>query len=197
MGSPLQHPSSIDRGAQGALITGVLSMSAAILIGPLFSPPEFSWVQHTTSEQAGQAMPGAWIMRGGFTAFGLGIIVAALSGISERTAVRTAMLGFGAGMVATAIWSNAPIIPNAQANLQEDRLHSVASGVVGAAFAAACAASLFAPGGTKRDVAAWAGLIIAVAIPLAMNAFPEWRGLLQRLMFAYSFFFVIREFLRP
>ncbi len=103
---------------------------------------------------------------------------------------------FGAGLVATAIWSNAPIVPGLAADVHEDWLHSVASGLVGTAFAAACAARLFAPGGSRGDLLAWLGLAISIAIPLAMGALPELRGLLQRAMFGFSFVFVFREFAR-
>ncbi len=73
-------------------------------------------------------------------------------------------------------------------------MHSVASGVVGTAFAAACAACLFSPDGTRRDWLAWAGLVISVMVPIAMGQAPEVRGLLQRMMFAMSFVFIVREF---
>jgi hypothetical protein len=41
---------------------------------------------------------------------------------------------------------------------------------------------------------AWVGLVISVAVPLAMGAWPDIRGLLQRVMFGFSFVFVAREF---
>ncbi len=168
----------------------------AILVGPFFSPPEFSWVQHSTSEQAGQHMPGAWIMRVGFFAYGSGAMIAALCDWRNRTWVRGALVIFGAGLIATGIWSNASILPEVVSDMDEDRLHSIASGVVGTAFAAACAARLFAPRGDRRDWLSWLGLVVAVVIPLAMTELPEFRGLLQRIMFALSFVFVGREFAR-
>jgi hypothetical protein len=178
-----------------AAIGAVACLIAAMLIGPAFlSPPEFNWVRHTTSQQAGQATPGAWLMRLGFTGFGAGILVASILQIAQRTAVHAALVIFGAGMIAAAIWSHACVIPGVASDLSEDKLHSVASAVVGAAFTAACAASLFAPGGSRGDLMAWAGLIIAVAIPLGMNAWGEWSGLMQRGMFLFSCLFVLREF---
>jgi Protein of unknown function (DUF998) len=139
-------------------------------------------------------MPGAWIMRAGFIAFGLGTLAAASSDWRRRPLVRGALALFGLGLMGTAIWSNAPILPDLPADMDEDRLHSLASGVVGIAFAAACAARLFAPGGSRFDLLAWVGLIVSVAIPLAMDAWLDYRGLLQRAMFALSFVFVVREF---
>jgi hypothetical protein len=171
---------------------GVILM--AILFGPLFSPLEFSWIHHTTSEQASQQLSGAWIMRVGFVAYGLSTLLAAIVDSRTQPFVRGALIVFGIGLVGTAIWSNASILPGVQSDMHEDWLHSLASGIVGTAFAAACAARLFSPGGSKRDVLASVGLVISVAVPLAMGAWPEGRGLLQRAMFGFSFVFVAREF---
>jgi hypothetical protein len=135
-------------------------------------------------------------MRAGFVGYGLGTLLAALLDWSARPYVRAALVVFGLGLIGTAIWSNASILPGAVSNMHEDWLHSVASGVVGTAFAAACAARLFAPKGSKRDLLAWVGLFMSVALPLAMGAWPGFRGLLQRIMFGVSFVFVAREFKR-
>lgn len=176
---------------------GIGIIVLAILVGPLLSPPEFSWFQHSTSEQAGQGMSGAWIMRMGFIGYGGATLIAAIVDWGSRPFVRAALILFGVGLLGTAIWSNASILPGVSSDPHEDWLHSVASGVVGTAFAGACAARLFAPGGTRRDVLAWLGLVISVVFPAAMVELPELRGLLQRTMFGVSFVFVAREFVYP
>jgi hypothetical protein len=180
--------------AAATAVTGIAIIVLAILVGPMFSAAEFSWLRHSTSEQAGQQLQGAWIMRAGFLAYGIGTLTAALLDWPTRPIVRAALAIFGLGLVATAIWSNASILPAASSDMHEDWLHSIASGVVGTGFAAACAARLFAPGGAKRDGLAWAVLLMSVSFPLAMDAVPGVRGLLQRTMFAVSFVFVGREF---
>jgi len=176
------------------VVSGIAVMILAILIGPIFSPPEFSWLQHSTSEQAGQQLAGAWIMRVGFVGYGLSTLLATLIEWPKRPFVRAALALFGLGLIGTAVWSNASILPNAPSDMYEDWLHSVASGIVGTAFAVACGARLFAPDGSRRDILAWFGLVISVAFPLAMGAWPDVKGLVQRTMFAISFVFVAREF---
>ncbi|MDH3416220.1 MAG: DUF998 domain-containing protein [Gammaproteobacteria bacterium] len=183
----LSIPALISAGGIGVILL-------AILFGPLFSPLEFSWIHHSTSEQAGQHLPGAWIMRVGFVAYGLSTLLAAIVAPRTLPFVRGALIVFGIALIGTAIWSNASILPGALSDMREDWLHSVASGIVGTAFAVACAARLFSPGGSKRDILAWIGLVISVAVPLAMGAWPDFRGLLQRAMFGLSFVFVAREF---
>ena len=176
---------------------GIVAMVLAMVIGPAFAPPEFAWLRHSTSEQAGQNTPGAWIMRAGFYAYGLAVLIAALRDWSHWPAVRAALVVFGTGLLGAAFWSHAPILPELSADMHEDFLHSVASGVVGTSFALACAARLFTAPGTMRDALAWAGLLISVAVPLAMLALPQVAGLLQRSMFAFSFVFLLREFGDP
>lgn len=172
-------------------------MCLAAMLGPSLSPPEFDWVLHTTSEQAGQGLSGAWLMRLGFVGYGLGTIVAATQGMGTRPHVRVPLIIFGAGLIAAAIWSNASILPDVSSDLREDEFHSYASGLVGFAFALVCAARLFIYDGWRTDVLAWLGLVASVAIPLAMfNGFPDYRGALQRSMFAVSMLVIWMEF-RP
>jgi hypothetical protein len=175
-------------------LTGMSVMLAAMILGPALSPPEFDWLRHTTSEQAAQRLPGAWAMRCGFAAYGLGTLVSAAIGWRTRPLVRLALAVFGLGLIGAAIWSNAPILAGMPVDAAEDWLHSVAANVVGTGFAAACAFRLFAQGGSRRDALAWVGLIVSVAIPLAMGWVPDLRGLLQRLMFLLSMVVVAREF---
>ena len=153
-----------------------------MVTGPAFAPPEYSWISHTTSQQAGQQTPGAWVMRAGFLGYGAGTLVASALCLQQRSFVRLALMVFGSGLIGTAIWSNASILPGIASGMQEDWLHSIASGLVGTAFATACVASIVAPGGSRRDLLAWLGLVASITIPIAMQAFPEVRGLSQRVM---------------
>lgn len=133
-------------------------------------------------------------MRAGFVGYGTSIAIAAWLERGERSLVMAALIAFGIGLVASAVWSNAPIVAGIPSDLGEDRLHSIASGVVGTAFALACAARLFARNARRLDWLALAGIAISVLVPLAMTSFPGLKGLLQRAMFAFSFLFVLSEF---
>ena len=175
------------------VVAGICVIILAMIVGPQFSSPEFSWLRHSTSEQASQHMPGAWIMRIGFIAYGSSVFCAALVDWRRRVLVRAAIALFGTGLIGTAIWSNAPIIEGVPVDMHEDQAHSVLSGVVGFAFASACAFRL-AQKGQRADLLAWSGLLIAILVPLAMASIADIRGLLQRGMFAFSFAFMLREF---
>lgn len=185
-----------DKSGSVIALSGILVMVAAMLVGPALSPPEYEWMRHSVSEQAGQLIEGAWAMRLGFFALGGSVVVAAVRALGQRPILRAALVVFGAGMIGAAVWSHAPFLPNLPANTREDQLHSVASSVAGIGFAASCAAALFEPPGARRDLLTWLGLIVSVVIPLAMLQFPAHAGLLQRVMFVVSFAFISRVFLR-
>lgn len=169
-----------------AVGVGIFTIALAILLGPLASPPVFDWVRHTTSEQAAQGLGGAWAMRFGFVGYGLGVLIAAILARQLNMIVRICLGAFGLGLVGTAIWSNMPITNDVPPDMFEDWLHSVASGIVGTAFALMCFAQLALVPQRWRNPLAWMGLIAAIAIPLAMTGFPDVKGVLQRLMFALS-----------
>jgi len=65
-------------------IAGIAIFVIAAAIAPAFSHPAYSSVSHSLSELAGQAMPYAWIMRGGFVAFGLSMVAASLMRLSTN-----------------------------------------------------------------------------------------------------------------
>jgi hypothetical protein len=173
---------------------GIAALAVAMLFGPTLSPPEFNWVIHSMSEQAGQDMPGAWMMRTGFAGFGLGTAMAAFLIWRASPLLHTALLAFGVGLLAAAAWSNASILPGFASDLAEDSVHSVASAFVGTSFAAACTACMLRARRPSDRYLGAIGLAIAVFIPVTMTAFPEWRGVMQRAMFTFSLIFVWRQF---
>jgi Protein of unknown function (DUF998) len=177
-----------------ACSVGIAVMAFAIVIGPLFSPPIYSWASHTTSDQAGQHMQGAWVMRLGFWALGLSVLICCILDYKTRPLVRLALSCFGIGFIASAVWSNAPIDPQLAANAQEDAVHSVASWFVGMAFIGACVARLFGAGGSRVDPLAWMALCVSCVVPMLMAAAPDLRGVMQKAMFAVSLVFIAREF---
>lgn len=129
-------------------------------------------------------------MRAGFAAYGLGIALAIPRAPAMRSVERVALFSFGLGMIAAAWWSNAPVLPNLPTDWAEDRAHSIASAWVGASFALACAVTLFGAGGPRRHPLAALGLIISIAIPLAMLLWPQVQGVSQRAMFLFSVVYI-------
>ena len=179
--------------ATATALTGVLAFGLAATTGPVFSHPDYSSIAHTTSELAGQGMPDAWIMRSGFAAFGLCTAMAAAMRLRDRPFTSAPLIVFGAAMLAAAVWSNAPIDRSVVYSLREDAIHSAAASLMGLAFAVACLARLWMTAFPLRDGLSWLALAASIGLPLGMIAFPNVDGGLQRLMFAISFVWIIRE----
>lgn len=173
---------------------GITFAAVAILLGPIWSPEPFNWLHHTTSEQAAQNMPGAWIMRLGFLAYGLATAIEAIRRWRLRPWVRWPLVVFGLGLIATAFWSSASILPGVATDVTEDWVHSITSAIVGAGFVASCCARLFAPDGRIEDSLAWIGLASAVLLPIMIEMFPGVAGLFERLTFLVSFVYIWDEF---
>lgn len=181
-------------------IFGLLLLSAvALLAAPLIMPPGYSWLTHTTSESAAQALEGAWLARLGFLLFGLAVIWLAVfkSSVWGRAAVWF-HLTFAVCMVGTAVFSHAPWLAGVPGDPVEDFLHSLTATLMGFAFAFGVVVCLLQREKGERmgrllDVTAVAA---ATFLPLFMGAQPEIIGLLQRLMFAVAYLWYGSEALR-
>jgi Protein of unknown function (DUF998) len=183
--------------ATTSALLGIGLFILAATVGPLVSHEDYSWISNTTSELAGQNMPNAWLMRLGFLGFGLATAVAAALKFRSAPLVYSALIAFGACMIAAAAWSHLPIDPALGGSRAEDNLHSVAASAMGVAFVAATGLRLWPARVTRFDWLSALALAASVLLPLAMLTFPMIDGLLQRMMFAVSFVWIIRETRRP
>jgi hypothetical protein len=190
----MNHPSGPSFGQPSwpsrAIGVGLLLVSLlALLLAPSRMPASYSWLRHTTSESAAQGVTGAWLARLGFLVFGLTVVWIS-SRLRDRwpLPVRSMHVAFGVLMTATAAFSTRPWLPGSAYDPVEDALHSFTATAMGFAFAIGAVLRLLHRGhdrcGRVMDLVA---IVAAIAIPLAMSAFPEWDGLLQRGMFAIAY----------
>lgn len=177
-------------------LLGVIGIVLAAAVGPLFSHPNYSSLAHTMSELAGQTMPNAWIMRLGFVIFGACTALAAALCLKVRPHTAAPLMVFGTAMIVAAFWSNAPIDRTIAHSIREDEIHSVAASLMGVAFVAACMARLWMNAFSSRDLLSWLALAASIGLPVGMMTFTSVDGGLQRLMFAISFCWIVRE-VRP
>jgi hypothetical protein len=170
--------------------------AAALLAAPAWMPPGYSWISHTTSQSAAQALEFAWIARLGFVALGLAVIglVSLERGTWSRLAVWLHSI-FGVCMIATAAFSHRPWIDGVPFDATEDFLHSIAASAVGFAFAFGVVACTLEHASRSRSVRAVdvVAVIASVVLPLLMAAQPQIAGLLQRAMFGVAYLWYARE----
>jgi hypothetical protein len=176
----------------GALLASVVALALA----PLLMPESYSWQAHTTSESAAQGVPGAWVARLGFIAFGLAVVGITIRARQRWPAVATAAHGaFGALMCGAAVFSSRSWEADAMFSATEDVLHSVAATGMGFAFALGVVALALgrAVAGLRVRVLDVVAVGAAVILPLAMMAAAGVAGLLQRAMFAIAYLWYVRE----
>lgn len=185
----------IPRSSPGMLILLALSL-AAILAAPLLMPAGYSWLTHTTSEAAAQALEGAWLTRLGFLLFGLAVLWLAFASLGFWARAATWMhLAFGVLMIATAAFSHRPFIAGVPFDLFEDLLHSITATVMGFAFSFGVLARFFQREGrfSFARIFDLFALGAAIVIPILMAAQTGPVGLVQRVMFVVAYAWYVKE----
>lgn len=176
---------------RSATAIGVYTIVLAIVVGPFLAPSQFNWVEHTTSQQAGQMMSGAWLMRIGFMGFGLGILFDVHVRLRAGEWQNSLFWVFGLSMVLVAVFSHRPIDPSLVYDATDDWLHSFFATLMGFAFGFGVAWRM-AFMRKRRDLVFCAVAAAAsIVLPLAMWQLPNYAGLLQRLMFLISFIWFV------
>jgi hypothetical protein len=172
------------------VLTGLAASAVALATAPALMPPGYSWVSHTTSESAAQGVDGASLARTGFVLFGLSVILLATSRRQRWGSWATALhAGFGALLVAAAVFSHRPWVAGEDFDHVEDVLHSVAATAMGFVFVGGVVVT--ALGRSRGDT--WPrtfdimAVAASVAVPLGMAARPDIEGVLQRLMFVVAY----------
>lgn len=177
-----------------ATLIGVIAALTAIVVAPFFSVPEYSSARNAISELGAQGSPNAWIMRAGFVAYGLGVLVDAARRLRVTPLVGVVFVVFGLAMAMSAVFSHRPVDQTLSYDVREDELHSLFATVVGFAFTFGAVAQSFIERSLWRRLACYVAAVAAIGLPLAMLGFAEIAGVLQRLMFAISFAWLV-EFL--
>ena len=187
-------PSSGGEGPGRFAPLALLVVSVGLLaVAPLFMSEGYSVLEHTTSESAGQLVQASWIARTGFLCFGFAVLW--LAQLRSRTwggAGTLAHCVFAVSMIATAAFSSRSFDASAPYDSTEDLLHSITSFGVGLGFIL----GVLLVGmhrGRQQGQPRWGdviALVLVVGFQLAMTAFSEFEGLLQRAMFliAYSWY---------
>lgn len=171
--------------------------AAALACAPLVLPKTYSWVEHTTSEGAGQGVSGAWLARTGFVCFGAAVLWISANARQWGWLARWLHAAFGAFMIAAAIFSSRQWEEGAAFDHTEDLLHSIAASTMGVAFAVGVAAVAVRRWWMRTEAGVQPLDVIAITasalIPLTMIYFDPIAGLLQRMMFTIAYVWYAKE----
>ncbi len=171
----------------------------ALLCAPLLMPSGYSWLSNTISESAAQGVAHAWLARVGLMIYGLAVIWAAVA-MREfwGAGARVCHLVFGLCMVAAAMYPIRPWDVNADYDVTEDYLHSLAATVMGFAYTFGVLCVYFQHAKSSRRARRFDLIAAAVAtvFPLMMLNLPGLQGGIQRIMFLVSYVWYGREILR-
>jgi hypothetical protein len=190
MSVPIAPARPLRTSGAAVVLAGLAASAVALATAPALMPPGYSWVSQTTSETAAQGVQGAWLARLGFVLLGLSVILLATICRRRWGSWATALhAGFGALLIAAAVFSHRPWMAGEDFDRVEDALHSVAATAMGFAFAIGVVVTALRR--SRGDIWPRAIDIMAVAasvaIPLGMAARPDVEGVLQRLMFVVAY----------
>lgn len=171
-----------------------LFLCLVIFILPFFSSPDYSIVQHTTSQLGGQHMPNAWLMNLTFILLGVSTAF-----ISKRLPKKfyfqqITLLLFGLSLGCTGIFSLRPIDTSLEFDAFHDQLHSIFATITGFSFVLFSFSTAFYPLLKKQRFYAVCVAVFASCISGLMFILPEYAGVLQRLMFLVTFFWLYATF---
>ena len=179
----------------GTGVTVMLVFSACLLaVAPLFMPESYSWLEHGTSESAGQGLEAAWVARSGFIMFGLAVIwLCTLRAANWKRRGTVLHLSFGVCMIGVAAFPTRPWDDTTAYLHSEDLLHSIFASVMGVAFIGGVIAVMVERRATRHATLDLAAVALVVALSAGMAGFAATFGLLQRVMFLVAYCWYGRE----
>jgi len=122
------------------VVVAVAYLLGVIWIAHFFAPPAYTWTTNTVSELAAQGSPNAWIMQVGLTGFGILLCIAIVQCWAECGRIYPPdipLLVYGIAILASGVFSAAPIDPAQPYSAFEAGLHSVMATLAGIALSAA------------------------------------------------------------
>ena len=175
------------RHAHTVLIAATCWLVLVMLLLPLWSFEGYSVVEHTTSHLGAQGTPRAWVMNATFLLAGVATQLAGWRKLRAHPLPLLLLSVFAISLVLTGLYRHAPLVGGVEANDFEDRRHSLFATTTGFGFVAFAVSMAFVSR-VPRDRAIAGGVAAAATLlSLGMAAWPDLAGLLQRIMFAMAF----------
>ncbi len=162
-----------------------------MFILPYYSVEAYSIIKNTTSHLGAQNTPNAWIMNTTFCFLGIACILEGWIHLKQYWLHKILLTIFGIGLIFAAVFQHAPIVESIPYNAVEDNLHSLFATIIGFSFTLFAFSAIFIE---RTTITRWLALLvglIATALSLLIFSAENYMGLWQRMMFIFSFSWLV------
>lgn len=176
------------------IVISVLYFMVVMIIASYFTPDGYQLLSHTISEMAGQNLSHAWIMRLGFIGFGMLMSTGLIQGIRKKMIpfwVGLPFIAYALSILLTGFFSTYSPLSPLDFNETESQIHSIFATSAGFLLITALLIdTTLHPSRTHQKINGLFMLGITLFSAL-FGLFPSVQGLLQRIMYAISFLWMV------
>jgi hypothetical membrane protein len=164
--------------------TGIVFIGLTILLGPLYSEPEYSFVKNTVSELGAQNTRNNWVMILGFAVFGLSL---AWDLFLLRQRIWLPFAFFGLFVAAAGFLPHQAWISGRETMAWLHHGHNLFANLSGIAVTMGFVVFGIRERNSYNRFVAYALASVCLLFPLAMFNFVEVKGLIQKMMYGLVF----------
>ncbi|HAX03822.1 MAG: hypothetical protein A2Y45_08115 [Tenericutes bacterium GWC2_34_14] len=154
---------------------------------PIFSFDDYSLISNTTSHLGAQGSPYAWVMNITFMILGISALIVLFRSNIKYHVVFGFL--FGVSLILTGIFRHANLVDPLQTVIWKDQMHSLFATTTGVSFVFLSFGQAMMTHGKQRVLGITMALLASL-ISLFMMMYPSIMGILQRIMFLSSFYWL-------
>lgn len=161
-----------------------------IVLAHLLAPDEYVLYRNSISQLAGQGYDLAWVMRAGFIAFGILVLIAGVGriGIDRGRVYREfPIMLYGLAILMSGIFSTNPFIEGVPYSEAEAQLHTVFATAAGVALSVGILLVALTEATKTRSVIHWIALVLTALLSMMLGNLPMVMGAFQRALWAVGF----------
>ena len=162
----------------------ILITSATILLGPLYTETQYSWITNTISQLGAQSTKNSWIMIVGFLSLGVGLVLDTIR-FKDKRMIPFAF--FGIFFALAGCFPHKAWIEGRVSSESTHYLHQIFANLSGASITIGHITVGATANNKEEKIISYFLAATCVALPLAMFSFPNYTGATQRLMYGASF----------
>jgi hypothetical membrane protein len=164
---------------------------ALILLGPLYAGPGYNATSHTVGDLGAQGAAFGWAMRLGLVMLGVGVALDARRLWWRAPFVSLLFLTLAGAVALSPVFSPRPLHPDMPFSDTAHVLHHAFAAMAGVCLCVGVAGYGFVTGAGRAKAISFAVCAATVLLSLAMILWPDLGGLLQRLMLAAAFAWMV------